>query len=256
MAGRYATTFASRLARLGRTWLGGTHGTRSLVFLQWDPPSESASEGNDADIRRVTPAEIRSWPDKADGWYTREAALGRMARGCELFVLRHEGRDACFGWVERERGEIRWIRLPLSLPPEVAYLTALFTVPEFRRKGLARRTWIGLSRYCRRMGASRLFVVIDPTNEVSLRLHRSMGFRDYQRIDFSRVLFVNCYRVRSTETGELTVWVGPSDGPAALWRSFWPPDSPAAERHVIRPPKPAIVRWLFAPIHLSVRTGS
>jgi ribosomal protein S18 acetylase RimI-like enzyme len=253
MVSRYATTFASRLARSCCAWLGRSLGTRSLIFLQWDLPSESAPEGGDADIRRVTAAEIRSWPDKVDGWYAREAALARMARGCELFVLRHEGHDACFGWVERGRGKIVSIQLPLSLPPEVAYLTALYTVPEFRRKGLARRTWLGLSRYCRRMGASRVFVVIDPTNEASLLLHRSMGFRDYQRIDYNRVLFLNCYRVRPTEGGKAAVWLCPSDGPAALWRSCWPPDSPAVARDVTQPPKPSNVHWLFTPIHISAR---
>ena len=222
--------------RIGTDWrlaeriserLGCTRRVRSLIFLWLDLTAMPTDARSEPFLRLVSAADVRRWSRYADGWFTRDKALERLQRGCQLFVLQEGGTDACYGWVERDSVQIRWIPLLFNLPADVAYLTGLYTVPEMRKRGLALRTWSAVAQRCKRVGAKYLFVVVDSENTASLRLHEKLGFHAYQRIDYRRVFFLRCYRVTAAGSRSSHRWLGFSSGPTDAWRAFCPGESPA-----------------------------
>ncbi len=195
---------------------------RSMVFLNLDLAALPSRAPIERGLRQVSAEEVRSWPHYFDGWYSRETALQRLEQGYELFVLEHDAARVCFGWVERSTVRNQWMRMQFSLPAHVAYLGGLYTVADFRGRGMARRMWLGLAQRCKDQGAQHVLVNIDPQNMASLKLHRKMGFQEYHTIHFQRFGLVNYYRIQSAHSSACRRWLTLSNCPAALWRTFWP----------------------------------
>ena len=217
-----------------RIWekLGNTSSTRSSVFLLLDLATVPSEAAGDPGLRLVSASDVRSSARYADGWYTRDAALARLEDGTQLFALHRGGLDLCFEWAGRGIVENQWMRLRMRLPEDVVYLHALYTPPHMRGQGLALRTVSGIIQHCKRAGDRWVFVGVEPGNTTSLRLHRRLGFREYQRIDHRRFFSANYYAVRAADSRGHRRWLGFSWGPDDLWRTFWSGQAPLISRGV------------------------
>lgn len=202
--------------------LGFVLSTRSLVFLKLDVAALPPGDVSEPAMHSISVADVRAQPLFSDGFYSREKTLDRLAQGHELFAIKHDGANACFGWMEQSRIEIKWTRLHFDMPRDVVYLGGLYTVPEMRGCGLASRMWLTLGQRCKNQGARHLLVTIDPLNTPSRQLHRKLGFSEYQIVHFKRFAFFNYYRVQDTQSRVCRRWVTLFGCPPELWKTFWP----------------------------------
>lgn len=203
--------------------LGNTTTARSLIFFHKGLETLPASTESEPYLRLASPAEVRTQRAYCDGWYSQERALARLEEGCQLFILQEDGTDACFGWLEWMNAENLWVRLPFSLPRDVAYATGLYTTPASRGRGLMLRLYAAMAHRAKKQGARHLFAVVDVRNTASRRLHQRLGFQEYQEMAYRRCFFVNCYSVRAADSEQHRRWITLLPrGPADLWRAFWP----------------------------------
>jgi len=160
-------------------------------------------------------------PDYWDGWCTRNAAVKRLRQGCTLFVVQHDGINACFGWSECKYVHISWFDLRFSIPNNVVYNTFLYTVPEMRGKGIGSQLWYDMASYWKNKKYQYIFVVIDPNNSASLSLHKRLGYQLYQTVHYRRRFFLRCYHTVSARTGEQLRHLSLFHMPKHIWNTFW-----------------------------------
>lgn len=99
----------------------------------------------------------------------------RLDRGSRYFIGRYRGEMAFYAWLMF--GEMELGSEPLPTAPGVAYSYKIFTAPAFRRLGLARAYYAFLRPILLEEGCRRLICYVKFDNTPSLRLHRSVGFR-------------------------------------------------------------------------------
>lgn len=204
----------------GRAW-GMVCCDRTLVFLRVDLRQFAASEAGPYEFQVLTADDVRKLPEYNDGWFKQREAIRRLERGCRLFVLKHEERIVYFHWSEVGCAEIRWFDLAFALPEDVTYRTCLYTVPEFRNRGLAHRLGTQLLHYWKEQGKHWVFVVIDPANLASLKLHGDLGFKPYQTVRYRRFLVWRHYCILKSNTGECRTRMACLRMADSIWNAFW-----------------------------------
>jgi len=130
-----------------------------------------------------------------DGWFTKKEALKRLDEGYILFLVKREDEIVIYEWLELKKVEMPFIELSFFVPDKVAYIAALYTVPEYRLKGFAARAILLVFKYLQEHGYQKVFIVIEPDNVPSIRLNKNIGFNEYQTVTYWRVLFLRYYRV-------------------------------------------------------------
>lgn len=217
---------------MGRVWALGMAGglqrvadrivgqPRTLIFWRLALAHLPDSWLEEGGAQPVTPRDRDDWPDYSDGWFTREQARRRLQVGCQLFVLRHDGQNACFGWVERGTVTLRWLRLSFRLPEHVVYLSCLYTAPPFRRQACASRLWKAVLQECKRGGATHAVVAIDPQNQASIKLHKVLGFEFFKTITYRHWFSIGYYRVFDAQGRLRHRFTWQSGAPADLWNTF------------------------------------
>jgi len=213
--------FARRVVERAWRASGGIPRTRSLILFHFDLTLLPDGPGSAA-VRLVSAADVRARAPYKDGWYSRDRALERLAKGYRLFALCDEREDVCFGWVERHTAEMQWLGLQLHLPQDVAYLSGLYTSPQKRGQGLGMRMVLERLRHCSREQCTHVLVAIDPANTASLEMHKRLGFHAYERVDYYRAFYVKGYRITSIPAGKSRHRVSVAGGPQDLWKAFWP----------------------------------
>jgi ribosomal protein S18 acetylase RimI-like enzyme len=112
----------------------------------------------------------------ADARHQKNQALIRLEAGHHwyLSIEKQSGRLANYRWASMTSAFIPEINRTILLKPGEAYLYDLYTLPEFRRRGIeaVSRQFI-YEELCKRYNAPRLFVYIRPENNASLQAGRN-----------------------------------------------------------------------------------
>lgn len=66
--------------------------------------------------------------------------------------------------------------------PPVAYLEAIYVVPEFQKKGIARELYGELERWAKSKNAKQLASDTELTNATGVQFHKQLGFREVAQI--------------------------------------------------------------------------
>lgn len=98
--------------------------------------------------------------------------IGAIEPDCGMFLLDSGGRAASTAIAVADG--------------DLAGLFEVATAPEFRRKGMARRSVLSALRWARARGASTAWLQVEAGNEAALNLYRSLGFTTIYRYHYCR----------------------------------------------------------------------
>jgi ribosomal protein S18 acetylase RimI-like enzyme len=207
------------LFHLGFQWFD-----RTLIFLFVDLNSENTESARSHALSIFSAEDIFELGDKYDdGFFSRTKALSRLSVGHRLFVLK-EGQKMAFSlWVEKEGATIWWFNdLPLILPNTVAYMSAVYTSPEFRNRGIASKIKREVFGLLKNEGIARVIEVINPNNSIALRVDRRLGFKDYQVIRYRRYWFIRYYLIHKVNSDECRRLITMFRSPKNIWDAYLP----------------------------------
>jgi RimJ/RimL family protein N-acetyltransferase len=193
---------------------------RVLLFMSLDLGQPVRRQRQTWSFRIATLQNVICEQKYDDGWFARPEAIRRLQQGYRLFIIKQNDAISYFEWVETRRTRIRWMDLCFCMPPSYAYVTGVYTVPEFRRKGIAASVGAEILEYLRLTGVRRVVLVVDPANEASVSLHRRLGFREYQTVHYSRWGPIRYWRAEKPDSPRERRFVGLFSSPRGVWNAF------------------------------------
>jgi len=142
-------------------------------------------KATNADIREITRLrrQMREEVAAARGWSFVSEEMAVMEEAYIPFARAHLKDGTMKAWVIEAQGQIVacGALLILHYPPypgepkgRVARLSSMYTLPEYRRKGLARRIALKAIDYCKAQGIKRLALGASTAGKP---LYESLGFR-------------------------------------------------------------------------------
>ena len=188
----------------------------TLIFYEMDIEKEVSCQKNDKTISmvRMNREDIENEHEYFDGWFKKDDALKRLKEEHTLFVVKDEGRSINFLWIDFRKVFIEVLDLSFFINDQTVYFSRIFTVPEYRGKGIASKTLPLVSKYLRESGYRKIFTVIGLKNLASQKVFKKNGFKEYQtitcrRILFLRSLFLKIYVVKEWDTKQRKIfWYG------------------------------------------------
>jgi len=88
----------------------------------------------------------------------------------------------CYVWCELTLAHIPFLGLLVSIPDKTVYSLGMYTVPEFRRKGLASKIKLLQLQFLKKHGCQREFFVISINNIASQKVVNKLGYKEYQTV--------------------------------------------------------------------------
>jgi RimJ/RimL family protein N-acetyltransferase len=202
--------------------LSGVFKKKVLIFFELELKDSVSGQKNDDDIDlvRVEKEDIEHTPQYFDGWFKKDKALKRLEEGRVLFAVKDEEQRIFYQWVEFEKVDIPFLDLSFFVPDETAYITYMYTVPEYRGKGIASKGKLLVLKYLRDCGYRRILVVIQPHNAASRRVNKKVGFNEYQTVIYLKFLFLKYYCVKDYDTSQKKVSWHIREIDQELWKTF------------------------------------
>jgi ribosomal protein S18 acetylase RimI-like enzyme len=142
------------------------------VFVLRDPPAAGGSG-----LRRATPDDLEQLLPAAAAAHREELGIDPLERDAQAFRWRTKGQiEAGRSWLWQERGRILFKVEASAWTPAAVQLQQVWTDPELRGRGLARR---GLSDLCRELlhGTECVCLFVRPENVRAIRLYEAIGMQ-------------------------------------------------------------------------------
>jgi ribosomal protein S18 acetylase RimI-like enzyme len=156
-----------------------------------------------------------------DGRLTKNEALRRLTEtNCILLALTNGNKIVCYIWYELTMAHIPFLGLSVSIPDKTAYTLAMYTVPEFRGKGLASKLKLLQLQFLKQHGYKRVFAVIRSNNIASLKVVKKYGYKTYQIVIYRKILFLKYYCVRDYDSNKRTRFWYIKGEDHKLWKHF------------------------------------
>jgi RimJ/RimL family protein N-acetyltransferase len=195
---------------------------RSLIFFElnmedWRPYQEKDPV---TDFVKVEKEDLAAVDEYFDGWFDKEHAIRRLEAGHVLFAIKHKGRMIFFQWLEFQKVEIPFLELSFCIPDKTACMAYIYTVPEFRGKGVASKAKPLVLDYLRQCGYQRVFLEISPKNPISQRVNKKFGFKEYQTVIFRKFSFLRYYSVKDYYTSQRRIFWHVRTAQQRLWNTF------------------------------------
>lgn len=203
--------------------LGFEHFSRTLIFLVLDLKScpddidelHSLCIGTIEDIQ-----EVRDYYNNAV--FTKDEAVYRFQKGHNLFFLKKSNEIICSIWVEQQNAAVWWFDdLPFNLPQDVALLSGLYTLPEYRRNGAASQLKKAVFQHLKKRGISYLIEGVHPANKAALLMDKKLGFKQYQIMTYKRYWHIRHYTVQRFNSEESKTFITLFRAPKDIWRTFF-----------------------------------
>ncbi len=138
------------------------------------------------------------------GWEISEnEALMRFRKGYILFAALKDKILISQNWSEPNKAHISALKIETCLPKGTIYTSRLYTIPDYRGKGLATKTKLYMLKSLKDYGFKKAFLIIEEGNKVSQAVNQKFGFEAYQKIKIYRFLyFLKIYIVREYNTNQ------------------------------------------------------
>ncbi len=195
---------------------------RVLIFfeLKVEDPISGQKAGKSIELVRLAKDDIEQIDEYCDGWFKKDEALRRLEQGRVLFVVKEDEKMAFYQWLEFTKVDIPYIDLSFSIPDDTAYMAYIYTVPDYRGKGIASNAKPLVLNYLREQGYRRILLVITPENAASQRVNKKAGFKEYQTIFYLKLLFLKYYRVKDYGTNRKKRFWHITGTDQELWKTF------------------------------------
>lgn len=201
--------------------LGFVHFTRSLVFLKLDLAELPMSSRADFNFDILNADDIKNESEFDNGYFSKEQSIYRLLNGHKLFVLRKDQRIIYYLWAEYKNASVWWFdNMPLCLEEDAALISGAYTIPEFRGQGIAITLKKEIFAYLKNMGIKYLIGVVHQNNIIALKIDKKLGFKEYQKIDYSRYWHIRRYKVQDFNSKEIKNFVTILKAPKDLWKTF------------------------------------
>jgi hypothetical protein len=138
--------------------------------------------GDRSDLERLSSPEYGYSPQ------ARGFGIERLSAGDRLVVCGSRGRVVFYAWVMFDQMDLG-CRNYAPLPPGCAYTYKLFTVADYRGRGICPAYYRWIRAELRSLGYSRLLAWVEAGNRASIRAHTRAGFRQVGCIWHFRILF-------------------------------------------------------------------
>ncbi len=155
------------------------------------------------------------------GFFDKRRTIYRILRGHRLFIIKENRKIQFALWIEKENAAFWWLDLPLRLPDDTAYISAIYTAPEMRNKGIYSSVKDQIYPLLRKEGITRLVGTIHPDNTLSLNIHRKFGWKEYQSITYDRLWHIRRYTVQKHDSPERKVFFAVFKPPSNIWSIFF-----------------------------------
>lgn len=128
-------------------------------------------------------------------------ALERFQKKNMLFAAVKNNLAVSQNWSEPYEADVWGIKLKIKLPESTIYTSRLYTISEYRGKGLATKTKLYMLKSLKDLGFRRTFLVTGEKNKVSQAVNRKFGYKSYQKVNFHRIFyFLRVFIVRECDT--------------------------------------------------------
>jgi hypothetical protein len=136
-----------------------------------------------------------------DVWNTKSKAIEKLKDGHLLFLIKKEGKNVLYGWVELRKINIPWIRIKnMSIPPDVGYLANVYTPPAFQGRLIGLRFLKSYEKYLlSHTSIRRIFCITVANNRGSNGNLIHAGYTVYQKVNFIKILFLKIYIATSID---------------------------------------------------------
>jgi ribosomal protein S18 acetylase RimI-like enzyme len=156
-----------------------------------------------------------------DKWMKKDLAVRWLREAhCELLALKSKNRIVAYNWFWFSSMRVQFLDLVLALPDNTAYLSALYTMPEFRGKKIASHLKGFVLQYLYEHGYKHVFLIIEPENVASQKTNNKFGFREYQTVLFRRFIFIRYYRLKDCTTNKAKIFWSIMGKGLELWKIF------------------------------------
>jgi ribosomal protein S18 acetylase RimI-like enzyme len=188
----------------------------SFMYLKLSELSEQST--SKPVFKIITIQDIENTKNLDDGFHSRKEIIKKLEKGDLLFVHLENNNIAYYVWIEQKNISIDFFKF--DLPNDITYLSGEFTVPEYRGKGIAKRTRLEIFRFLKENGFKYIILVVNPKNISAVKLNKSCGFIEYQYISYRKFAYLLYYEIKSTFTGEVKKFKGFKKPVEDVWKVF------------------------------------
>jgi len=201
--------------------LGFEHFSRSLIFLVLDLKDIPDDVKKPYSFHIATLADIQNEQDYNDGFFSKEEAIYRLKIGHHLFVLKKNNKMVYSLWVEQKNAAFWWYNnLPIHMPKNIAYISGIHTLPNFRGQGISFNSKKEIFQYLRDNGVSHIIGAVHSANSTALKLNKRFGYQEYQTINYKRYWHIRCYTVKKANSNESKTFISLFRSPKDIWKTF------------------------------------
>jgi aminoglycoside 6'-N-acetyltransferase I len=119
------------------------------------------------------------WPDATPDEHRAYMAISLAQPQRFLQLVAYDAHRHAIGFIE---GSIRADYVNGTASSPVGFVEGVYVVPAWRRKGIGRRLFDSIGEWARVRGCRELASDALIDNELSLRAHRALGFRETERV--------------------------------------------------------------------------
>ena len=116
-------------------------------------------------------------------------ALKRFQKKNLLFAAVKSNLAVSQNWSEPYEADVWVLKLKIKLSESTIYTSRLYTIPEYRGKGLATKTKLYMLKSLKDLGFRKAFLVTGEKNKVSQAVNRKFGYKSYQKVNFHRIFY-------------------------------------------------------------------
>lgn len=168
------------------------------------PPPPACAARLPVDYRLV---DMRSWATQPyiNDLPDRHLFPSRLERGEQFWTAQQDAKILSYCWATRLPVEIGEIRRKISPRDDEVYLYDAFTFAAYRGYNLYPALLQHILEQSRQQGFRRALIFVMSDNTASIRGVSKAGFREFQRVTYSRVLGITRYGYQPSLSGSAGV---------------------------------------------------
>ncbi len=180
---------------------------RNLIFFHFDLNNITNDFKKPYTFHPATIEDVKRAQNYYERWFTKNEAIQRLKNGHRLFVLFSENEMVFMRWIDFKKVVINYFDLHFDIPDNFAYVTGVYTAPEFRRKNIGFKMANEINHYLKNNRINHTFSVVDPENTAALKLNKKLGGKEYQFVNYKRYAFIRYYCVKKYNSSQHKIFI-------------------------------------------------